>query len=499
MVYSRAALGVEAPLVRVEAHLSGGLEKFTIVGLPEAVVKESKDRVRSAILNNRFEFPFGRITINLSPAELPKEGGRFDLAIALAILAASQQVPQEILSAYEFAAELGLSGELRAIRGILPFALATKVAERALILPQANAEEASWVSELKLFAAQDLLQVCAHLQAREEMPLYSALLPEAKTDISVDLSEVKGQAHAKRALEVAASGGHSLLMMGPPGAGKTMLASRLPSILPELSETEALSVAAIYSLLPRSIKKQDWRQRPFRAPHHTASGIALVGGSRPPNPGEISLAHQGVLFLDELPEFSRPVLEALREPLEAGVIRVSRASYQVEYPAQFQLIAAMNPCPCGYLWDIKHPCRCSEEQVRRYLNKISGPFRDRLDMSIELPAVSARQLAAYDQVETGSSIIRARVIQARERQYRRAHKLNAHLNPKEIEQYCRLTIQDQLFFEEALTQLGLSARSYHRILKLARTLADMAGRDDLLQADLLEALSYRRLWSDKRR
>ncbi len=494
IVYSRALLGVEAPSVRVEVHLTGSTQpRFNIVGLPEAVVKESKDRVRSAIMNSHFYFPSRyRITVNLAPADLPKEGGRFDLAIALGILIASGQLRTDALSDTEFAGELALSGELRPIKGILSFAIAVRAANRALVLPAANVNEASLVSELKCIEARDLLQVCAHLSGKEVLTPYCHHTITYEKLTNCDLSEVKGQAQAKRVLEIAAAGSHNLLMIGPPGAGKTMLASRLPSILPLMTEQEALSVAALYSLLPQGFDSQLWRQRPFRAPHHTASAVALVGGGQTPHPGEISLAHQGVLFLDELPEFGRHVLESLREPLEAGVVRIARATYQVKYPAQFQLVAAMNPCPCGYASDATHQCCCTQEQIQRYHHKISGPFRDRIDMILELAALRPQFLLSSQTPEQTSAAVRERVVKARERQLTRAGKANAYLNNRELDEYCALRETDRNALEKAIEQLALSMRSYHRVLKLARTIADLAEREAIEERDLWEALSYQR-------
>jgi len=375
IIYTRAKLGINAPLVTVEVHISSGLPSLAIVGLPETAVKESKDRVRSAILNSYLEFPARRITVNLAPADLPKEGGRYDLAIALGILAASGQIPTQALHRYEFIGELALSGELRSVTGALPTALACADDQRELIISQPSASEAA-LSNIRVFGAQSLLQVCAHLHDREH--LHQAIPPEAiDIEHTLDMLDVKGQSQAKRALEIAASGGHNILLYGPPGTGKTMLASRLPGILPALDEREMIEVAAVYSVAAQT-QAHSWRKRPFRAPHHTASATALVGGGSNPKPGEISLAHCGVLFLDELPEFPRPVLEVLREPLESGEIRISRARAQVCFPARFQLVAAMNPCPCGYYGNNDNRCRCTVDQVRRYRDRMSGPMLDRI-------------------------------------------------------------------------------------------------------------------------
>lgn len=491
IVYTRAKLGVDAPLVTVEVHLSNGLPSLSIVGLPETAVKESKDRVRSAILNSHLEFPARRITINLAPADLPKDGGRYDLAIALGILAASGQLPREMLSGYEFLGELALSGELRSIAGTLPAALTCKQHHRKLIVGAANATEAA-LSGADVFGAHTLLAVCAHLQDREHLSLTPIPDITALSQSTLDILDVKGQWQAKRALEIAAAGGHNLLLYGPPGTGKTMLASRLPGLLPPLNHHELLEVAAIHSVAMQEKTQELHFRRPFRAPHHTSSAIALVGGGSSPRPGEISLAHGGVLFLDEVPEFSRTVLEVLREPLENGEVRISRARAQLTFPARFQLIAAMNPCPCGYQGSALRACRCSPDQIKRYRDRLSGPLLDRIDMHIHVNNLREGELQDIRKGDS-SDVIRERVTQSRARQIARQGKINARLSAPEIDQYCPMEPDDQRFLEQAITALGLSTRAYHRVIKLARTLADLQSRDNLTRTDLTEALSYRTL------
>ncbi len=491
-VLSRAQHGMDAPQVRVEVDISSGLPAFAIVGLPEAVVKESRDRVRAAIVNCNFEMPAGRITVNLSPADLPKEGGRFDLPIALGILLASGQLPGASFEGCEFYGELSLSGELRPVKGALLAALAASRADNKLVVPVANADEAMLVTKCLIAAASHLLEVAAHLTQTTPLTFRRGEPRSPMVTNAPDLCEVRGQAQARRALEIAAAGQHSLLLVGPPGTGKSMLAQRLPGLLPPMTESEALEVAAVRSVCGGTIRPDEWRVRPFRNPHHTASAIALVGGGAVPRPGEISLAHNGVLFLDELPEFGRRVLEVLREPLENGVIVISRAARQMEFPARFQLIAAMNPCPCGYLGDSPGRCRCSMEKIDHYRARISGPLLDRLDMHVEVPRMPASALHPRAEDES-SEVVASRVRCARQRQLARQGCANATLTNREIHEHCRMAPDARKMLERATTSLGLSARAHHRILKVARTIADLAAEEAIGAAQISEAIALRKL------
>ena len=495
ITYCRAALGIDAPLVSVETHLANGLPAFNIVGLPEKAVQESRDRVRSALINSGFEFPARRITVNLAPADLPKQGSRFDLAIATGILIAAGQLPENAANGYELVGELSLAGGVRAVAGVLPQALAARDASARLLLARDNLDEAGLVRGLALYPVRHLLDVSGHLGGSQKIDA-AASTPAGTTETSApDLRDVYGQALARRALEVAASGRHNLLMMGPPGSGKSMLASRLPGILPPLAETEALQSAALRSVAGIGFDPQRWRQRPFRAPHHTASGVALVGGGSNPRPGEISLAHNGVLFLDELPEFERRVLDVLREPLESGRIHISRAARQADFPADFQLVAAMNPCPCGYANDPQRRCTgCTQDRAARYQQRVSGPLRDRIDIQIEVPALSHNELldgprhAAED-----SASVAARVAAAWQRQMQRQGTSNARLDHAALERHCRLDRAGGQLLATAIDRLGLSARAFHRILRVARTVADLDGATQIGQQHLTEAIGYRRL------
>ncbi|MCO8162526.1 YifB family Mg chelatase-like AAA ATPase [Pseudomonas sp. 21LCFQ010] len=489
IVHSRAQVGVQAPAVTVETHLSNGLPTLTLVGLPEGAVKESKDRVRSAIVNSGLKFPDRRITLNLAPADLPKDGGRFDLAIALGLLGANGQIPLTALQDIECLGELALSGAVRPVQGVLPAALAAREAQRTLIVPAANAEEACLASGLTVIAVNHLRELVAHFNGQTPMTPYRAngLLPQAQP--YPDLSEVQGQLAAKRALVVAAAGGHNLLFSGPPGTGKTLLASRLPGLLPPLDEREALEVAAIHSVASQ-VPLNSWPLRPFRQPHHSASGPALVGGGSRPQPGEITLAHHGILFLDELPEFDRRVLEVLREPLESGHIVVSRARDRVRFPARFQLVAAMNPCPCGYLGEPSGRCRCSTDQIQRYRNKLSGPLLDRIDLHLTVAREATSLTALPASGETTASAA-AKVAAARDRQLQRQGCANAFLDLPGLRSHCTLSTADERWLETACERLTLSLRAAHRLLKVARTLADLEHKDAIERSHVAEALQYR--------
>ena len=517
-VYTRSVVGLHAPKVIIEVHLSQGLPALTIVGLPEAAVRESKDRVRSAILNSGFQFPNRRLTINLAPADLPKDGARLDLPIAIGILAASDQLDPDVLSGFEFIGELALNGNLRQVTGSLAVARAIKaeglaakssssheqslteplpveaVTSVKLIVPMDNGAEASRVEGVEVLGAHSLKAVCDHLQSlvnpsipNESLAVVTPSPAPQHVGYQVDLADVKGQHHARRALEIAAAGGHSILFTGPPGSGKTLMASRLPTILPDLSDEDALEVASTYSVADSDY---DYGTRPFRQVHHTISAVALVGGGSRPKPGEITLANKGVLFLDELPEFDRTVLEVLRQPLEAKQITISRANSQMTFPANFQLVAAMNPCPCGYDGDTSGRCRCRPEQIKRYQDKLSGPLLDRIDLHITVPALPIADLQNAQAGET-SEQVRVRVIAAHKNQMQRQQKVNNELSPSEIDKYIQLGDSEQQLLQLAQQRLNLSARGYHRVLRVARTIADLSDSVDITSVHVSEALSYR--------
>ncbi|MCU0868397.1 MAG: YifB family Mg chelatase-like AAA ATPase [Burkholderiales bacterium] len=493
VVRSRALAGMAAPEVAVEVHLANGLPAFTIVGLPEAEVKEARERVRSALQTCGFEFPARRVTVNLAPADLPKESGRFDLPIAIGLLVASDQLRTRVLDAHEFAGELALTGALRSVRGALAMTFGAHGAGRAFVLPAASASEAALVADATVHGAANLLEVCAHLSGTAPLAPVVPAPVDAVGGIP-DMADVKGQAGVKRALEAAAAGGHSVLMIGPPGTGKSMLAERFPGILPPMTDAEALASAAVQSLGVGGFDVRRWRQRPYRAPHHTASPAAIVGGGAHPRPGEISLAMHGVLFLDELPEMPRSALETLREPLESGRITISRAAHQCTFPAEFQLVAAMNPCPCGHLGDVGGRCRCTPDQVARYRGRLSGPLLDRIDVQIDVMPLPDHALAAAADGEP-SAAIRARVARARAVQIARQGGPNARLAAPDVDRWCAPDAAGAALLRTAAARLGWSARGHHRVLKLARSVADLAGAEQIGAAHVAEAIQYRRALS----
>ena len=494
MVRSRAVVGVNAMPVMVEVHLANGLPAFSTVGLPETAVKESKDRVRSAIINSGFEFPAKRITVNLAPADLPKNGGRFDLPIAIGILLASGQLKGADVSNLELVGELALNGELRKVSGVLPTAIACGETKASLVVPTPNAGEASLASSTQVLHAGHLLHVCSQLLGQGDLALCEPQLDQANIKHECpDLADVKGQQQAKRAIEISAAGGHSMIFIGPPGAGKTMLASRLIGLLPELSETQALETAAVQSIALGEFDIADWKKRPFRSPHHSSSPAALVGGGSTPKPGEISKAHNGVLFLDELTEFSRATLEQLREPLETGKINIARATQSVSYPARFMLIAACNPCKCGFFGDGTDRCKCSQQSVNQYMAKLSGPMLDRIDMHVHLPRVPLTQLQSSCSDEENSAFIKAKVIKCRAQQHKLRGKLNSQLQSQELDKHCSISPSLCDFLTKVCDKLNMSARAYHRVLKLARTIADLDQVDDIQKHHLAEAIGFRSL------
>lgn len=490
ILHCRAQRGIEAPPVTIEVFLSGGLPAFTVVGMAETAVRESKDRVRGALISSGFEFPQQRITVSLGPADMRKAGGRYDLAIALGILAARRQFPADRLRNLEFYGELALSGELRSVPGILPAVLKAGAAGRAVVVPSKDRFEAS-LAGVDVYPASSLLEVTAHLAGREPIAAFARTQPDATPDKYPDLIDVKGQQHAKRALEIAAAGGHNLLFIGPPGTGKSMLAHRLPGLLPPVGETEAREIAAIHSVLGNAVTSAGWGRRPFRAPHHTATSPALVGGGAGPRPGEVSRAHRGVLFLDELPEFSRNALEALREPLETGVITISRAAGQAEFPAEFQLVAAMNPCPCGHLGDRLADCRCSGDRVANYRMKISGPLLDRIDLHVEVSRPPAASLRPDNIDGESSATVAARINSAWRRQMDRQGMRNARLEGDQFVKTCRVENESWALMEDAGERFNLSARGYKRVLRVSRTIADLADAGRIAPRHVAEALSLR--------